>query len=181
MKGAERGMSMQSRSRKPPNRIVLAALLTGLALALSLVDTAVSAAIPFLPGFKLGIANIVTMFALYYLGFREALVINVIRCLLSALLSGFVTMLFFSIAGALLSLVVMALLMNRISRIKVSVTGGIAHNMAQAAVAAALTATPQVSYYIPFLVISGAISGFFIGLLCSLLMQRLHAGENKSL
>lgn len=164
---------MQLRSRKPSNGIVLAALLTGLALALSLVDTAVSSAIPFLPGFKLGIANIVTMFALYYLGFREALLINIIRCLLSALLSGFVTMLFFSLAGGLLSLFVMAVLKKRISMVKVSVSGGIAHNMAQAAVAAILTATPQVSYYIPFLVISGAVSGFFIGILCSLLMRRL--------
>ena len=169
---------MQLRSRKPLNRIVLAALLTGLALALSLVDTAVSSAIPFLPGFKLGIANIVTMFALYYLGFREALIINIIRCLLSALLSGFVTMLFFSLAGGLLSLFVMALFQNRISMVKVSVSGGIAHNMAQAAVAAVLTATPQVSYYIPFLVISGAVSGFFIGILCSLLMLRLRAFDN---
>lgn len=169
---------MQLRSSKPPNRIVLAALLTGLALALSLVDTAVSSAIPFLPGFKLGIANIVTMFALYYLGFRETLIINIIRCVLSALLSGFVTMLFFSLAGGLLSLFIMAFLKKRISMVKVSVSGGIAHNMAQAAVAAVLTATPQVSYYIPFLVISGAVSGFFIGVLCSALMLRLRAFDN---
>lgn len=169
---------MQLRSSKLTNRIVLSALLTGLALALSLVDTAVSSAIPFLPGFKLGIANIVTMFALYYMGFREALTINIIRCLLSALLSGFVTMLFFSLAGGLMSLFVMALLKNRISMVKVSVSGGISHNMAQAAVAAALTSTPQVSYYIPFLVISGAVSGFFIGILCSLLILRLKPIDN---
>lgn len=170
-------MSMQSRSKNPPNRVVMAALLTGLALILSLLDTAVSSAIPFLPGFKLGIANIVTVFALYYLGFGEALVINIIRCFLSALLSGFVTMLFFSLAGGLLSLFVMALLTKRISMVKVSVSGGIAHNMAQAAVAAVLTSTPQISYYIPFLVISGAVSGFFMGMLCSLLMRRLKSAD----
>lgn len=153
-------------------RFVLSALLVGLALVLSLVDTAISAAIPVLPGFKLGLANVVTLFALYYLGTKEALAISVARCLLAALLSGAVTMLFFSLAGALLSLAVMALLKNRISVIKVSVSGGIAHNMAQAAVAVFLTATPQVSYYIPFLVVLGAVSGFFIGLLCTLLLRR---------
>ncbi len=159
----------------------MCALLTGLALALSLVDTAVSSWIPFLPGFKLGIANIVTIFALYTLGFRDALAINIIRCFLSAMLSGFVTMLFFSLAGGLLSLFVMALLKKRVSMVKVSVSGGIAHNLAQAAVAAMLTVTPQVSYYIPFLVISGAVSGFFTGVLCSLLVFHLKpAGNTRS-
>lgn len=160
-------------------RLVLSALLIGIALVLSLVDTAVSAAIPFLPGFKLGLANVVTLFALYYLGAREALVISVARCLLAALLSGAVTMLFFSLAGGLLSLAVMALLAGRVSVIKVSVSGGVAHNMAQAAVAVLITSTPQVSYYIPFLVVLGAVSGFFIGLLCSFLLSRIPAGQTE--
>ena len=163
---------MPSRNRDL-NRFVLSALLIGIALVLSLVDTAVSSAIPFLPGFKLGIANVVTLFALYYLGVREALVISVARCLLAALLSGALTMLFFSLAGGLLSLAVMALLAGRVSMVKVSVSGGIAHNMAQAAVAFFLTSTPQVSYYIPFLVVLGTVSGFFIGLLCSLVLRRM--------
>ncbi len=155
------------------NRFVLSALLIGIALVLSLVDTAVSSAIPFLPGFKLGIANVVTLFALYALGAREALFISVARCLLAALLSGAPTMLFFSLAGGLLSLAVMALLKERVSIVKVSVSGGIAHNMAQAGVAFFLTATPQVSYYIPPLVVIGAVSGFFIGMLCTLLLRRM--------
>jgi heptaprenyl diphosphate synthase len=62
--------------------------------------------------------------------------------------------------------------------VKTSVSGGIAHNLAQAAVAAILTVTPQVSYYVPFLVISGAVSGFFTGILCSLLMLRLKPARN---
>jgi len=170
---------MPSRNREL-NRFVLSALLIGIALVLSLVDTAVSSAIPFLPGFKLGIANVATLFALYYLGVRETLIISVARCLLAALMSGALTMLFFSLAGGLLSLAVMALLKNRVSMVKVSVAGGIAHNMAQAAVAFFLTATPQVSYYIPPLVLLGAVSGFFIGLLCSVVLQRMMPIDNIS-
>lgn len=166
---------MRFRNNQSARTLVLSAILVALALVLSLADTVVSSVFPFLPGFKLGLANIVTLFALYYLGFRQSLVINVLRCLLAALLSGFLTALFFSLAGGLLSLAVMALFHKRISIVKASVLGAVAHNMAQAAVAFWLTGTPQVVYYIPFLVVAGAVSGFITGIVCNLLLNRFNA------
>lgn len=154
------------------SKFILAAVLCGIALALSLLDGAISALLP-LPGFKLGLANVVSLFALYYLGFSWATLICIVRSLLTAILSGNMTMLVFSLTGGLVSLLVMFLLMKKLSLIKVSVTGGITHNLMQLACAALLTATPQVSYYLPVLAVMGAVCGFFMGLLCALVFSRL--------
>ena len=162
--------------RLPDSRVekfILAAILTGMALALSLIDSAISSLIPILPGFKIGLANIVSIFALYYLGLSYSLMICVARSLLAGIFSGNLTMILFSLAGGIASIIVMFLLMRRISQIKVSVTGGIVHNMMQVAVAVLVTSTPQVVYYLPVLIAAGAVSGFFMGLLCRLVFVRL--------
>ena len=67
----------------------------------------------------------------------------------------------------------MFLFLKRLSLIKVSVLGGITHNLMQLLAAALLTATPQVSYYLPFLLLTGAVCGFFIGILTSLVLNRV--------
>ena len=154
------------------SKFVLSAVLCGIALALSLVDGAVSSLLP-LPGFKLGLANVVSLFALVYLGAPYAFSICAVRCLLAAMLGGNFTMLLFSLSGGLLSLLVMRLFLCRISLIKVSVLGGVTHNLVQLAAAALLTSTPQVSYYLPVLVVTGAVCGFFIGVLCRLVFRRI--------
>ncbi len=154
------------------SKFVLSAVLCGLALALSLLDGAISALLP-LPGFKLGLANVVSLFALVYLGGGYAALICIVRSLLAALLSGNLTMLFFSLAGGLVSLLIMQLFLTRLSLIKVSVLGGVTHNLMQLLCAAVLTATPQVSYYLPFLVITGAVCGFLIGVLSGLVLRRV--------
>ncbi len=159
------------RSAGDTKRLVLAAVLTALALALSLVDSAVSSAIPFLPGAKLGLANIVSLYALYALGLPYALLICVARCVLTALFSGNITMLVFSLAGGLASILVMFVLKRFASIIKASVAGGITHNIMQVGVAALITATPQTVYYLPLLIAAGAISGFLMGLACGLVME----------
>lgn len=154
------------------SKFVLAAVLCGVALALSLVDGAISSLLP-LTGFKLGLANIVSLFALYYLGAPYAFSICIVRSLLAAVFSGNLTMLFFSLAGGLLSILVMCLFLRRLSLVKVSVLGGVTHNLAQLAVAALLTATPQVSYYLPVLALMGCVCGFCMGVLCALVFSRL--------
>ena len=98
---------MQLRSKA--KSITQAAVLCALALVLSLIDSAVSAALPFVPGIKLGLAGGVTLYVLYALDAKTAFWIVLARCLLTALLSGAVTMLLFSIAGGMASLGVMIL------------------------------------------------------------------------
>ena len=154
------------------SRFVLAAVLCGIALALSLLDGAVSSLLP-LPGLKLGLANVVSLFALCCLGLPWALLICLVRSLLAAALSGNLTMLFFSLAGGVVSILVMRLAQKRLSVIKMSVLGGVSHNLMQLVCAALLTATPQVSYYVPVLVLTGTVCGFFVGVLCTLVSRRL--------
>lgn len=154
------------------SKFVLAAVLCGIALALSLIDGAISSLLP-LPGFKLGLANVVSLFALYSLGLSWAAIICVVRSLLTAILSGNMTMLLFSLMGGLLSILVMFFLLKKLSLVKTSVVGGITHNLAQLLAAALLTATPQVSYYLPVLVLTGTVCGFFIGVVCTLVFTRL--------
>ena len=162
---------MQLRSKA--KSITQAAVLCALALVLSLIDSAVSAALPFVPGIKLGLAGGVTLYVLYALDAKTAFWIVLARCLLTALLSGAVTMLLFSIAGGMASLGVMILAKKGLSVIKTSVLGGVSHNIAQVAVACLITQTPGVAWYLAVLVIAGTLSGFAMGVLAGFVLRRM--------
>ncbi|MGI6152319.1 MAG: Gx transporter family protein [Christensenellaceae bacterium] len=164
---------MPSPDKQNTRKLLFSAVLCAFALALSLLDTAVSSLIPFLPGFKLGLANVVTLYALYTLGGGYALLICIVRVFLAAALSGNMTMLLFSLFGGVVSLLLMWGVKRLLSMVKTSVVGGVAHNMMQVLAAFLLTDTPQVGYYIPFLIIAGAVSGFCMGVLCGLILRRL--------
>lgn len=166
---------MQFQVDTSTKKLLFCSVLCGVALALSLIDMAISSLLPFLPGIKLGLANIVSLFVLYTLGGGWALLISIVKSLLTALLSGNITMLFFSLAGGTISILIMWVLINKISLIKTSVLGGLTHNIMQSLVAVFVTATPEVVYYLPVLTIAGAVSGFIMGILCKLLLGRLHA------
>ena len=159
--------------RDNTKKYVLCGVLTAMALCLSLADMTISSALSFLPGVKLGLANIVTLFALYRLGGKYAAVITAARCLLAGILSGMITMMFFSLAGGFLSLFVMLLLKNKISEIKLSVTGGIAHNCGQMIVAVFITSTAAVAWELPLLIVFGCISGFAMGIVCKIVLKRI--------
>lgn len=162
-------------------KLVLAGVLTALALALSLMDTAISSLVAFLPGFRLGLANIVSLFALYTLGLPWALAICTVRCVLTAVFSGQVTMFLFSIMGAVGSTLVMGSLRRLCSILKVSMTGGVTHNLLQLTAAALITATPGIAGYLPVLIILGTLTGFLTGWLCAQLLTRLFpAGVSTS-
>lgn len=148
-----------------------------LLLALSMVLSYLESLIPVfiaIPGVKLGLANAVSLFALYKLGARYAIPISLLRVFLSSLLFGSIMSLAFSLAGALLSLFVMILLraLTPLSPTVVSVVGAVCHNIGQIAVAALLLSTSLV-YYLGVLIVSGVISGVLIGLLTSYLIKRV--------
>lgn len=154
-------------------RLALAGILTALALALSLADTAVSSLLAFLPGFRLGLANIVSLVALYILGLPWALAISIARCVLTAAFSGQVTMFLFSIMGSVGSILVMALLSRHVSVLKVSMSGGVTHNLLQLAAAALVTATAGIAGYLPVLIALGTLTGFLTGYLAARLLPPL--------
>ena len=149
-------------------------LLVALAMILSYVESLIPAFVA-VPGVKMGLANIVVVFALYTLGPLEALSISLIRVVLSSLLFGSVLSMAYSLFGAILSLVGMILLkrIKFFSTMAVSVTGGVLHNMGQILVACLVLETDVLLYYLPVLIISGTVTGAVIGIIASLVIKRL--------
>ena len=149
-------------------------LLIALALILSYLESLVPAFFA-VPGMKLGLTNLVVLVALYRMGNRAALSINLLRILLVALLFGNAYALAYSLAGGLLSGAVMIGLKRagRFGMLGVSVAGGLAHNLGQILAAMALMETWQLVSYLPVLWISGMIAGLVIGLLGYEITRRL--------
>lgn len=161
-------------------RLARAALLTALALGLSWMERFIplQLLVP-LPGIKLGLANLVTLFALYFLGGRMALAILCVRCLLGSLFGGGVTAFCFSITGGLLALAVMALARRLpvLSVYGVSILGAAAHHVGQILVAVALLRSGYVVAYLPFLLLVAIATGFLTGAISSALFRAMLAAD----
>ena len=148
-------------------------LLVALALALSWLESLLP---PLgVPGVKLGLPNLVIVFALYRLSFWDACAISLVRVALAALLFGSGVSLAYSAAGAVLSLSVMGLLKKteKFSPVGVSVAGGVAHNAGQILAAMALLETARLAWYLPVLWISGTVAGVLIGVVSGELVKRV--------
>ena len=150
----------------------------GVMLALALICCYVEVLIPVpigIPGIKLGLANIVIVFALYSLGIKEALVLSVMRVTISGFMFGNVIAIAYSLAGGLLSLLIMFLLKktDKLSCISVSIAGGIFHNIGQMIIATILVDNYYVLYYVPVLMIAGFITGACIGVVAQEVFLRI--------
>ncbi len=145
-------------------RIALHGLLIALAFVLGYLENTLAVPL-WIPGIKLGLANVVVLAALYLLGNGSALAVSVIRVLLSGITFGSLTMALYSLAGCSLSFLTMALLKKsgRFGMPGVSIAGGVAHNLGQIAVAALVLENAAIMYYLPFLLISGSVAGAAIG------------------
>lgn len=152
------------------------AMLTAVALALSYLENLfpLSAAIP-LPGVKLGLANIVTVFALYALGPGQAALILAGRCLLGAMFAGNMNALLFSLLGGAAAMSAMALLsrLRRLSVYGVSVGGAAAHNCGQVAAAVLTLGNTGPLYYLPVLLGVSLFTGALTGLVAACLFKAL--------
>lgn len=142
----------------------------GVFLAFALILSYVETLIPFyfgIPGVKLGLTNLIVVVMLYTVGVKEAFAISILRILLSGMLFGNVFSILYSLAGGLLSFLVMALLIksNRFHVITVSICGGITHNIGQILVASVVVNSYYILYYFPVLLIAGMITGMLIGIL----------------
>ena len=149
-------------------------LLVALALIFSYLESLVPAFFA-VPGMKLGLTNLVVLVALFRMGDRAAIFVNLLRILLAAMLFGNAYALAYSLAGGLLSGAVMILLKRtgRFGMLGISVAGGLAHNLGQILTAMALMETWQLVSYLPVLWISGMIAGLVIGLLGYEITRRL--------
>lgn len=160
----------------------------GMLSALALVLSFLESLIPFqpgLPGVKLGLANLVIVFALYRMNVHSALLINTVRILLAGLLFSGLFGLLYSAAGAAASLAAMTLLLqiNRkreqagksilFSIFGVSMTGGVFHNLGQLLVAILFLSSLNLIYYLPVMIISGIATGLVNGMIARLLLQKI--------
>ena len=151
----------------------------GLTIALAMIMSYIEALVPLsfaVPGIKMGLANIVIIFVLYKIGTKEAILVSLIRVILVSLLFSNVMAMWYSLAGAVLSLAVMWALKktDKFSVTGVSVAGGIMHNVGQIITAMILLETQQIIVYLPVLLITGTATGIVIGIVAGLVIKRFN-------
>lgn len=163
---------MNSRTKK----ITELAIFTAVAFIFSYIESLFPLPIPF-PGIKLGLANLVIVILLYRNGFKDAFTISMLRNILNGLTFGSLFSFFYSLAGSVISLVVMELLKEKkhphFSTVGVSIVGGICHNIGQFVVAACLVGSSAILLYFPFLYFAGLLAGALIGIFATLCLKRL--------
>ena len=157
-------------------RVARYALLIALAMALSWLESLVPLSMA-APGMKLGLTNIVVVFALYRISLRDAAVLSLVRVLLVSMTFGNAYSFAYSLAGAVLSLTVMAVLKRtgKFSILGVSIAGGLGHNLGQIAVAMAVLGTGRLAWYLPALLVSGTLAGAAVGAAGGLVAARVKA------
>lgn len=158
---------------KKLNKITLNAMLAVIAVAVSALEGFLPVLSFMPPGAKLGLSNIVSMYASKVLGIYYALGIVLVKSLFVLATRG-VTAFFMSISGGLVSTVITAILLNKENRktgfVGIGIIGAVTHNTAQITVAALIT-NSGVFYYIPFLVLASCITGFVTGVLLYILLK----------
>ena len=160
--------------RNNTRRLTSLALTVSFALILSFVESRIPAFVA-IPGVKVGLANIAVIFTLYKFGIKEAAAVSLVRVLLVSMLFGSPISMIYSISGAVLSLSAMFLLkkLTPVSEVVVSVSGGILHNIGQIGAASIMLGTNVVSYYLPFLLLSGTIAGIVVGVASAMLISKV--------
>jgi heptaprenyl diphosphate synthase len=156
-------------------RLTRAAVLTAVALTIFMVELQIPSVVP-IPGVKLGLANIVTVYAMFLLGPADTLAILIVRILLGSIFSGQMMSLIYSLSGGFLCYLVMLIMRKIVTKKQIwvcSVVSAIAHNIGQMAAAILVTSTPSLIIYLPVLMISGVIAGLFTGLSAQFLVNRV--------
>lgn len=153
-------------------RIALRGILIALAMILSYIESfiPISSAVP---GVKIGLANIVTIYAIERMGVRDTLIISLLRILLSTILFGNPAVMIYSLAGALLSIFIMSLISQfpHSGIMGISVAGAVFHNIGQCAAAALALRNINVFGYLPILLVAGIAAGIITGLISGLVLK----------
>ncbi len=160
---------------KKTRQLACMALLAAIALTIYVVEAQIPVPIP-VPGVKLGLANAVTLLALFTLGPWQALAILLVRIVLGSMFTGQLTALLYSLCGGLLCWAVTCLLRRIVTDRQLwvcGVTGAMAHNTGQILMAMVVTGTPSIAVYLPFLLVTGIVTGLFTGLAAQAVCLRL--------
>lgn len=171
---------------KDLKKVTNIALLTAMALAISLIEHMIPIPFP-IPGAKLGFSNMIILLTLYFYGMKSALLVGVLKSFLLMLITGSVTAFFYSFAGAVLASLAMGLslkLLNRFSSfVGISEIGAFFHNLGQILVAAIFMGNIKMLIYFPALVMMGVFTSFFVGLSVNYVashMEKLNIGDIKN-
>ncbi|MCR5846733.1 MAG: Gx transporter family protein [Lachnospiraceae bacterium] len=159
---------------KKTAKITFLGLFTAVALVLSFLETLIPNLVP-IPGFKPGLANFAVLLALYLFGFKEAVIVDLCRIILAALLFGSFFSLWYALSGAAFALIIEVIIKNtdKFSPIGVSVFGAIFHNLGQFLVAVLIIKSFGILYYLPFTLLFCVLSGALNGYLVLILKDRL--------
>lgn len=165
---------MKRQEKISAKNVSLFAMLIALAMIFSYIESQIP---PFfaVPGMKLGLTNVVVLVALYKRGSISAMAINIIRIVLVSLLFGGIASMMYSLAGGMLSTVVMILMKKtgKFRTVTVSAAGGVFHNVGQIIVAMFMLNTTGIVWYLAVLWFTGMVTGILIGLLGDMLLTRL--------
>ena len=164
---------------KTSRKLAYLGLCTAVALILAYVEVFLPTLFTAVHGIKLRHPNIGILFVLYRYGMRYAAAVSFVRMAVVALLFGNPMLFVYSMAGAALRLLVMALLrrLDFLSVDGVSVAGGVFHNVGQILMAMLLLGTAELGYYLIVLAITGTVSGIFVGLCGGLAVRRIPGGN----
>ena len=158
-----------------PRRIAELAVLCAVSLIIFIVELQIPNPFP-IPGIKLGLANIITVYAVYHYKPYEVVLLVVVRILLASVFSGNFAALVYSFSGSVFCLLGMLLLKRIIDEKHLwlsSVFGAVLHNTGQMAAALVMLQTPSLIVYYPFLIVSGCLAGAFTGLAAQIVSARL--------
>ena len=162
-------------------KLTYMAMLTAISMIVFLIEAQIP--LPFaVPGVKLGIANVITLYAIWTLGWKEAGAILIIRIFLGNVIAGNVMAMAYSLVGGLLCWVIMSLLKPVMKRSQIwimSILGAIGHNAGQLAVAIAISGTTAIAWYGPVLLVAAIVTGAFIGYLTQILLSHMDKLKTK--
>lgn len=167
-------MEEKMRTGKKTRRLTVSALLVTVMLMLGYLENLVPTGVP---GIKLGLSNSVLLLAIYWLGIPTALILMVVKVVLSGILFSGVSAMMYAFAGGVLSMVVMSVLYKAkgFSPIAIAMAGAVFHNVGQVGLAIVILETDRLVYYMAILMLAGLVTGFVTGTVTSLLMKRLPA------
>ena len=158
-------------------RLIYISLLAAQGVVITMLERAIPFPFAFAPGAKLGLANIITLLAIFTLPYKDSFKVVWMRLLISTLLGGTLSTFLYSFAGAFLSyggmLLVRLLGPKRVSVIGISATGGILHNVGQLAMASLIAQSFSVMLYLPILSITGIFSGVAVGVAANYLLEHV--------
>lgn len=170
------------RSNLPVRKMAILSALLSISLVLAVVENMLGALVPLpIPGVKLGLANIISMFILSYFSLPAALVVALLRTFLASLFSGSLGMFLFSAPGAVLSILAMAAAqrwVRPLSLVGVSMIGACVHNLSQVGVAVLMTGETRLFYYAFVLLAVGAVSGAITGVVAQTTFSRAAGALN---